>query len=133
MLSLCLDSFTLPDVFLSVSAVCSFVWLSGVALHKYITLFFFLIFLRYSCFAILCNTPHLKKTFFFLIFRPCCLTCRILVPQPRMEFTPPALARQNLNHWTARKVSYTTLYVPILLLGHLGCYPSIIPLAFCSW
>ena len=67
MLSLCLDSFTLPDVFLSVSAVCSFVLLSGIALHKYITLSK-KIFLRYSCCAILYNTPHLKKTFLFNLF-----------------------------------------------------------------
>ena len=45
----------------------SFVLLSGIALHKYITLSK-KIFLRYSCCAILYNTPHLKKTFLFNLF-----------------------------------------------------------------
>ena len=36
--------------------------------------------------------------------------CGILVPQPGIEPTPPAVEAQSLNHWTAREVP-----TPILL------------------
>ena len=43
---------------------------------------------------------------FFLSFSfwPCCAAGGILVPQPGIEFVPPALGAWCLNHWTARKV-----------------------------
>ena len=33
--------------------------------------------------------------------------CRILVPQPGIEHTPPALEAQILNHWATREVPGT--------------------------
>ena len=44
------------------------------------------------------------ETFFFLIFWPRHAACGILVPQPGIKPTPPALEAQSLNHWTAREV-----------------------------
>ena len=32
------------------------------------------------------------------------MACGILIPQPGIEPTPPALEAWNLNHWTAREV-----------------------------
>ena len=32
------------------------------------------------------------------------MTCRILVPQPGIEPTPPAVEAQSLHHWTTREV-----------------------------
>ena len=40
----------------------------------------------------------------FLVFRPSCAACRILVPWPEIEPAPPALEEQSLNHWTVREV-----------------------------
>ena len=40
---------------------------------------------------------------FFLFFGP--IACGILVPQPRIEPTPPALEVWSINHWTPREVS----------------------------
>ena len=33
-----------------------------------------------------------------------CVACGILVPQPEIEPTPPAVEAQSLTHWTTRKV-----------------------------
>ena len=33
----------------------------------------------------------------------------ILVPQPGIEPSPPALEAQSLNHWTTREVPYYTI------------------------
>jgi len=35
----------------------------------------------------------------------------ILVLQPRIEPAPPAVKKQSLNHWTARKVSLVKLFL----------------------
>ena len=51
---------------------------------------------------ILCIFYHGFKIFF--IFWPCHVACGILVPQPGIKPTLPALEAQSLNHWTARKV-----------------------------
>ena len=40
-------------------------------------------------------------SFFFLPHR---MACRILVPQPGIKPTPPALEAWSLNHWMAREV-----------------------------
>ena len=45
--------------------------------------------------------------FFFkliFIFWPFHLACGILVPQPEIEPSPPAVEALSLNHWTAREV-----------------------------
>ena len=34
----------------------------------------------------------------------CRTACRILVPRPGIEPTPPAVEAQNLHHWTTREV-----------------------------
>ena len=39
----------------------------------------------------------------FLVFLLHCTACGVLVPQPGMEPTPPALEGQSLNYWTIGK------------------------------
>ena len=39
-----------------------------------------------------------------VLFWPCCVAYRILIPQPEIELTPPAFGAGSLNHWTASKV-----------------------------
>ena len=34
-----------------------------------------------------------------------CNTGKLLVPQPGIRLTPPAVEAQSLNHWTIREVS----------------------------
>ena len=41
-----------------------------------------------------------------LFFRPHHVACGILVPQPGIKPTPPALEMQSLNHWTNREVPW---------------------------
>ena len=48
----------------------------------------------------------------------CCAACGILVPQPGIESSPPALEAQSLNHWTTREV-------PIFLSFRLSCSSTI--------
>ena len=43
----------------------------------------------------------LKKNFFFWLYP---MACRILVPWPGIEPTPPAVEAWSLNHWIAREV-----------------------------
>ena len=45
-----------------------------------------------------------KENLVFFFFWPCHAACGILVPQPGIEPTSPALEARNLNHWTAREV-----------------------------
>ena len=57
------------------------------------------------------STPSLAFVvyrLFFFFFWPHCAACRILVPQPGIEPTPPAVEAQKLNHWTAREVPVDT-------------------------
>ena len=56
--------------------------------------------------------------FFFLIFWLPCMACGILVPQPGMELSAPALEAQSLNHWTAGEVRLPSIFT-CLSLGHL--------------
>ena len=42
--------------------------------------------------------------FIFFIFWPCHTACRILVPRPGIEPTPPAVEAQSLKHRTAREI-----------------------------
>ena len=42
--------------------------------------------------------------FFCFCFLLHCTACGILVPQPGMEPTPPALEGQSLNYWTTGEV-----------------------------
>ena len=39
------------------------------------------------------------------------MACRILVPQPGIDPTPPALETQSLNHWISREVPKKTVEV----------------------
>ena len=57
-------------------------------------------------------------SFFFLIFWLPCMACGILVPQPGMELSAPALEAQSLNHWTAGEVCLPSIFT-CLSLGHL--------------
>ena len=45
--------------------------------------------------------------------------CGILVPQPGIEPTPPAVEAQSLNHWTAKEVPRTFFFLAAL---GLRCY-----------
>ena len=47
----------------------------------------------------------LKLFLFVCLFRPCCVACGILVPQPGMEPVPPAVEGWSPNLWTAREFS----------------------------
>ena len=60
----------------------------------------------------------------FFFFWPHQAACGILVPQPAMAPTPPALKAWSLNHWTAREVSLRYLKKKKLFLAVLdlpGC------------
>ena len=48
-----------------------------------------------------------EELFFF--FGPRHTACRILVPQPGIEPTPPTVEVQSLNHWTTREVPRTSV------------------------
>ena len=39
-----------------------------------------------------------------------CMACRILVPRPGIEPTPPAVEAWSLNHWTTREVPYLVFH-----------------------
>ena len=41
----------------------------------------------------------------FLLLWPCCAACGILVPQPGIEPTPPAMEVLDLNHWEVPSAS----------------------------
>ena len=49
-----------------------------------------------------------KNNFFFWL---CLMALGILVLQPRIEPESPALKKQSLNHWTARKFSLVKLFL----------------------
>ena len=49
--------------------------------------------------------------FFFLIFQPCYVAYRILIPPPGTESAPPAMEAQSLNHWMARDVPKITFFI----------------------
>ena len=42
--------------------------------------------------------------FFYLLFWPYCVACRILVPRPGTEPRPVAVKAPSPNHWTAREI-----------------------------
>ena len=52
---------------------------------------------------------RLEHFYLFIIFWPCCVACRTLVPWPGIEPVPPAEEAHNLNHWNAREVPIRTL------------------------
>ena len=51
-----------------------------------------------------CTLKYLTFNFIFFIFWPCHTACRILVPRPGIEPTPPAVEAQSLKHRTAREI-----------------------------
>ena len=51
------------------------------------------------------NKVDTSGCYFFFFCLPCG-ACRILVPWPSTEPTPPALGAWNLNHWTTRQVPW---------------------------
>ena len=59
----------------------------------------------------------LFQLFFFclFLFLAAASTCRIFVPWPGIEHTPPALGAWSLNHWTAREVPVFFYFVHYLL------------------
>ena len=62
-----------------------------------------------SCLIFLLNYPFptLWRTYFFDFLKKFCTPHRargILIPQPSIKLTSPALEEQSLNHWTTREV-----------------------------
>ena len=53
------------------------------------------------------NLHILKQSVFIALFFLYHTAGGILVPQPRIEFVPPALEAWSFNHWTDRKVPTT--------------------------
>ena len=47
---------------------------------------------------------HLSISLFFFFFWPHCAAYGIIVPQPGIEPSPPAVEAQSLTHWTAREL-----------------------------
>ena len=73
--------------------------------------------LHYNCIVILFRSFIFFKDiifFFFLIFWTCPVACRILVPQPGMGPTSPAVEVWSLNHWTTREVPRSFLIFTLL-------------------
>ena len=61
------------------------------------------------------SSTDAEEWFFVLFFWgggfwPRCAACGILVPQPGIEPTPPALEVWSLNHWTAREAPRMVFY-----------------------
>ena len=56
------------------------------------------------------TSAHIKqmglKIVFWGFFWPHCTACRILVPGPGIEPTPPAVEAWSLNSWTTREVLF---------------------------
>ena len=48
--------------------------------------------------------------FFCFCFWPHSMACRILVPQPGIEPTPPAVEAWNLNHWTTKEIPVSSCF-----------------------
>ena len=53
-----------------------------------------------------CHLSHLKKNLW-----PRLTACGVLVPQPGMEPTPPAVEAWSLNPWTAREVPQLSHFI----------------------
>ena len=49
-------------------------------------------------------------------FWPRSTACGILVPQPGIEPTPPAVEVQSVNHWTTREVPFIVIFICISLM-----------------
>ena len=47
---------------------------------------------------------RIAPLFFYLLFWPYCVACRILVPRPGTEPRPMAVKAPSPNHWTAREI-----------------------------
>ena len=71
--------------------------------------------------AMLHFSPILKPFLFFFFLHHA--ACRILVPRPGMEPTPPAVEAQSPNYWTARQVApFWNLVVVVQLLTHVWVF-----------
>ena len=73
------------------------------------------------CLCYVAFLPHSESfSFFFSLHRA---ACRILVPWPGMEPTPPAVEAQSPNYWTARQVPpFWNLVVVVQLLTHVWVF-----------
>ena len=63
--------------------------------------------IRILPFSLIKKNKHVSL--FLTFFLPHCTACGILVYQPGIEPTTPALEAQSLNHWATREVSYVSL------------------------
>ena len=78
----------------------------------YLFFFFSFIFKLYNIVLVLPNIEmnppwvYMCSPSWFIYFWPCCVACRILVPQPGLEPIPHAMGVQSLNHWIARELSH---------------------------
>ena len=72
------------------------------------------------CLCYVAFLPHSESfSFFFFLHRA---ACRILVPRPGMEPTPPAVEAQSPNYWTARQVPPFWNLVVVQLLTHVWVF-----------
>ena len=62
------------------------------------------------------GVPELSL-FFFPVFWPCCMACRILVSQSGIKPVLPAVETWCLNHWTAREGPKVVVTIAICFLG----------------
>ena len=47
---------------------------------------------------------------YFFLFWPHPMACRILVPQPGIEPTPPSVEACNLNHWATQEIPVSSCF-----------------------
>ena len=51
--------------------------------------------------------------YLFIYLWPRHAACGILVPWPGIKPVPPALEAQSLNHWTAREVPLSNIFIAV--------------------
>ena len=70
-----------------------------------------------------CLYHSFLNLYLFFSFWPCYATCRILVPQPGIKTTPPAVETQSPNHCTTMEVpSLSSLSLSLVIISLQCCY-----------
>ena len=68
-----------------------------------------------------CLYHSFLNLYLFFSFWSCHATCRILVPQPGIKPTPPAVETQSPNHCTTREVPSLSFLILSLVIIPLQC------------